>query len=599
MAKVVKNAEASAKNSLLWNTFVSVKLAVVLIFLMALACVLGTFIVQDKLPQEYISRYGEGLASIVQLLQLNCIFQSYGFILLLVLLCTNLSCCTIERWRGDLLQMGFLLTHISIILILIGSIIGLKFGHKGVIWIAEGDRVHQFQKRDASIMQLPFELELVKFITEKHPGKFDFVTYIKDQHREKVLPVDIGVVQAVPKSPYTVTIKEYYPDAALLEEAVNSSDDVENPAIFVQLYASKDVAVEGWLVAKDRNSYVDAKRDLKLEYQWFNSAEALDKAATQVVAQEKPSLTVTVEEKKVTKTFPVEIGKSVSIEGYDIKFLELTLNFTRKDLPLSQQQPVNPAVRIELKGPEATEARWVFANFPDWDKMHPTKNKGLKLTCIVPKETSFVSQHIRILQGPDNKRVFTFIKDNKVVETTDWELEKKYAIGDTDHVLAVSKFYPHFSLKQSVVNRSDELNKPALHVEVNGPAGPLENWIFADAKQPTPYLDGNFFLLYEQFGENIKDWKSTLRVIDGGEVVLEKTIEVNDPLKYGGFSFYQSSYDPENPKISGLQVARDPGIAMVYTGFSTLCFGIIFIFYLKPLLRKRRSQAKKAEEEEK
>ncbi|MHC4358751.1 MAG: cytochrome c biogenesis protein ResB, partial [Planctomycetota bacterium] len=275
MAKVVKNAEASANDSLLWNTFVSVKLAVVLIFLMALACVLGTFIVQDKLPQEYISRYGEGLASIVQLLQLNCVFQSYWFILMLVLLCANLICCTIERWRGELLQVGFLLTHISIILILVGSIIGLRFGHKGVIWIAEGDRVHQFQRRDASIMQLPFELELVKFITEKHPGKFDFVTYVKDQHREKVLPVDIGVTQAVPKSPYTVTIKEHYPDAALLEEAVNSSGNVENPAIFVQLYASKEVAVKGWLVAKDRNSYVDNKRDLKLEYQWFNSAEAL------------------------------------------------------------------------------------------------------------------------------------------------------------------------------------------------------------------------------------------------------------------------------------------------------------------------------------
>ncbi|MEE9585246.1 MAG: cytochrome c biogenesis protein ResB, partial [Candidatus Brocadiales bacterium] len=528
--------------------------------------------------------------------QLTHVFQSYWFILLLLLLCVNLVCCTIARWRGDILQLGFILTHTSIILILVGSIIGLEFGQKGVIWIAEGQKVQQFQKRDASIVPLPFELELTKFVTEKHPPKVELISYVKDQHREKVLPIDVGVPQGIPKSPYTVTIKEYFPDAALLEEAVNNSEELKNPAIFVQLYGSEEVAIEGWLVAKDRNTYIDNKRDLKLEYRWLDSAEAVDKAATQVEASERPTLTVTLKDKKVSKEFPVEIGKSFSLEGYNIKFLELVLDFTRRDLPINQQQPVNPAVQIELQGPQGTESRWVFANFPDWDKMHPTKNKGLKLTCSVPQNTSFVSQQIRILQGPDNKRLFTYIKDEKVVETTSWEQEKRYNIGSTGQQLKIARFYPDFGIKQSVVKRSDELKKPALYVEVTGPAGTLTDWIFADAPQPTPYMDGNFFLLYEQSGDNVKDWKSTLRVIEAGEVVAEKTIEVNNPLKYGGYSFYQSSYDPENPKISGLQVARDPGVMLVYTGFSTLCFGIIFIFYLKPLVR-RRIQAMKAEEE--
>ncbi|MFQ5862900.1 MAG: cytochrome c biogenesis protein ResB [Candidatus Brocadiales bacterium] len=596
MAKVAKNTGASDNDSLLWNLFTSVKLAVVLIFLIALACVLGTFIVQDKTHQEYIARYGESLASFLEFSQLTIVFQSYWFILLLLLLCTNLICCTIARWRGDLLQLGFILTHISIILILAGSIIGLAFGQKGVIWIAEGQKVEQFYKRDGSPASFPFELHLVKFVTEKHPAKFELLTYVKDQHREKVLPIEVGTPQHVPRSPYTVTIKEYIPDAVVLEEAINKSEELENPAIFVQLYGSEEVAVEGWLVAKNRSTYIDNIRDLKLEYKWLNSAEAFDKVATQVEASEKPTLTVTLEDKKIAKEVPVEIGKSLSLEGYNIKFLEFALDFTGRHLPLNQQQPVNPAVQIELQGPQGTESRWVFANFPDWDKMHPTKNKGLRLTCKVPKDVSFVSQRIRILHGPNDKRLFTYIKDNKVVETMNWELEKKYTINSTNHQIKIAKFYPNFGIKQSVVKRSDELKKPAVLVEVNGPVGKLTDWVFTDAPDATPYMDGNFFLLYKQFGENIKDWKSTLKVVEAGKVMAEKTIEVNNPLKYGGYTFYQASYDPENPKISGLQVTRDPGVMLVYVGFSTLCFGITFIFYLKPLVR-RRIQAMKAEEE--
>lgn len=39
-----------------------------------------------------------------------------------------------------------------------------------------------------------------------------------------------------------------------------------------------------------------------------------------------------------------------------------------------------------------------------------------------------------------------------------------------------------------------------------------------------------------------KDWKSRLKVIEGGKTTLTKTIEVNDPLHYRGFTFYQMAF---------------------------------------------------------
>jgi cytochrome c biogenesis protein len=41
-----------------------------------------------------------------------------------------------------------------------------------------------------------------------------------------------------------------------------------------------------------------------------------------------------------------------------------------------------------------------------------------------------------------------------------------------------------------------------------------------------------------------REYRSTLSIIENGEVVLQKDIVVNDPLIYKGITFYQSSYQP-------------------------------------------------------
>ena len=54
---------------------------------------------------------------------------------------------------------------------------------------------------------------------------------------------------------------------------------------------------------------------------------------------------------------------------------------------------------------------------------------------------------------------------------------------------------------------------------------------------------------YPQGG--VKDWKSTVSVLENGAPVLTRVVEVNHPLTYKRFSFYQTSYgwDWENPRL--------------------------------------------------
>lgn len=80
----------------------------------------------------------------------------------------------------------------------------------------------------------------------------------------------------------------------------------------------------------------------------------------------------------------------------------------------------------------------------------------------------------------------------------------------------------------------------------------------------------------------VKNFKSKITVLEQGRAALEKTIEVNRPLKYKGYAFYQASYDRDEFKWSGLDVAKDPGAPFVFTGFILLNAGVMLAFYFRP-----------------
>jgi len=69
---------------------------------------------------------------------------------------------------------------------------------------------------------------------------------------------------------------------------------------------------------------------------------------------------------------------------------------------------------------------------------------------------------------------------------------------------------------------------------------------------------------YPQGG--VKDWRSSLTVLEGGAAVASGVVEVNHPLSHGGFSFYQTSYgrDWENPDLE-LAVGKKSDAAFART----------------------------------
>ena len=79
-------------------------------------------------------------------------------------------------------------------------------------------------------------------------------------------------------------------------------------------------------------------------------------------------------------------------------------------------------------------------------------------------------------------------------------------------------------------------------------------------------------------------------------IIMMRKISMNNPLRYRGFSFYQSSFIPGPPETTVLSVRNDPGTPFVYAGFFIVIGGVVSMFVLRdpkasrPAASRRRRQ---------
>ena len=189
----------------IWKLFSSVKLAVVLLIILAMVSVIGTVIQQNQAPEDYLKEYSRTTVELFEGLGFFDLYHTWWFVLLLLLFTANLTICTLERFpgvwkvvraplkplaedgfkalpfrreltvkggvekaevaalkalgahrfshlvskeqgataiasqKGAYSRLGYIMTHISIILIFVGALIGAFFGFKGFLNLPEGE----------------------------------------------------------------------------------------------------------------------------------------------------------------------------------------------------------------------------------------------------------------------------------------------------------------------------------------------------------------------------------------------------------------------------------------------------------------------------
>ncbi|OQY03588.1 MAG: hypothetical protein B6I25_07910 [Planctomycetales bacterium 4572_13] len=170
------------------------------------------------------------------------------------------------------------------------------------------------------------------------------------------------------------------------------------------------------------------------------------------------------------------------------------------------------------------------------------------------------------------------------------EVGKEIELSDDRGTLQVTAVYRNFKMRQ--------VDGRMMPYESTEPGdNPAYELILTLAGKPP-----ETFFVFERFGMHampgrnyradyvaphmVKDYKSTLQVIDKEQVVKESTIEVNKPLYYGGYHFYQSTfaYDASGP-VSGISVSSSRGVWTVFVGYAMIFVGLVLQFWPKILKR--------------
>lgn len=299
---------------------------------------------------------------------------------------------------------------------------------------------------------------------------------------------------------------------------------------------------------------------------------------------------------KVLKYYPYSLRDQKIVEsdpsaGAGLRFQIQNANVSVTEWLL---QPAQGRVALKNLGP----AQIVLGVPADVDS---TKNTIV----LMPVENSdSIKYAIHTARDPKNVKRGT-VKAGDTLET-----------GWMGLVLRVLKYMPH-AKEQVTFNETDQatpLTTAAILVEfkrdLQTPA--TQHWLSLNSMLKLFTDQAVYVLTFANrrlnldFDLKLKDfhvgrYQGTMKAASYESVVNvdglgERTISMNEPLKFGGYTFYQSSFNEDEqgrPTASVFSVNKDPGRWVKYIGCLLIVFGSIHLFYFK---RKKRVKASPAAE---
>lgn len=175
-------------------------------------------------------------------------------------------------------------------------------------------------------------------------------------------------------------------------------------------------------------------------------------------------------------------------------------------------------------------------------------------------------------------------------------------LPDVAVVRVFRSFKMVLSPERQVMDEPTGPANPALELRLTYPDGTEKTrYVFEQFGGHAAQDSGLQFTFDSGRGRMVRDYFSDLVVLAGeGEeagseegVLTEKVIEVNDPLHYGGYHFYQSSYSKVRVQEQGeagaeeeiwyteLQVVSDTGWSAVLAGYVVLLAGVFWHCWLR------------------
>lgn len=198
--------------------------------------------------------------------------------------------------------------------------------------------------------------------------------------------------------------------------------------------------------------------------------------------------------------------------------------------------------------------------------------------------------------------IFSIRQRSKPVARDSVVVKKEYPTGWMGLKFRVDEFYPH-AVAQAQYEPADpkEINPDntvhAIQVELHGKT----EWLELQNSKEIKGDKSSYFVSYTRkkyelgFGIALKKFKMGVYGGSGLPMSYESTVMVNnrqetvismnEPLKFNGYTLYQSSFEQNErgePISSVFAVNYDPGRPVKYLGAICIVCGIGIMFYLKP-----------------
>src|SRR5438067_386737 len=625
MAKSRSSNQPAWQHNAVFEFFASLKLAVVLLGVIIIAAIAGTI---------YESTFDANVARAY-------VYGAPWFNIWLVLLGANLACSALSRWPWRKHHLAFLITHLGIITLLFGSLIGRTWGIEGTITLFKGDA----PTNRLLINERQLRVHDVDGIVKGYPAEF-LHHPPTPQH-----PRDLGRLA----SGANLQIVDYAPR---IEGKLNPKQTTESgaPALhFAIATAMMNQRLNSWLLADDPEHGSFAMGLANIEFKRGNATpitstskneEATDleesifafsKAPDEQIGHvrkggstgaklrlsppengNKGRVVVSLNDNEASFDVAESIGRDVPINK--TPFLLRVENYwpdfrieNGKPSTVSQE-PNNPAVLVTIRGKGVPAAAPEKTSHATATELNATGGPP-----AMPAPGEGTPNHLTLFIADDGAITYELASRKQGKSSGKIELHKPLPTGWADWQLVVDQMMPHAqpqmdfakseqaSTSRSAAELSDGVR---LRVQQNGetferwaPAG----WQIAIPTSPNPTMVAfgwktislpiglellDFEVKRNEGSDSPAGFKSTLRIVTADSETATGSCWMNHPFSFPGnwwrtwtgltYKISQASWNPENLDQSTVQILRDPGWLLKWIGSLLVVIGVFMMFYLQP-----------------
>ncbi|MBN2450422.1 MAG: cytochrome c biogenesis protein ResB [Lentisphaeria bacterium] len=511
------------------------------------------------------------------------------FQVLLGLLAVNVAAAAAARFPYRRRHVPFLMVHGGIVVVLAGALATRLFGIRGQLALVTGETGTEFAVPGERLLLQAEDGALATANLERALGN-------------GLDAVDSPAAGELALGRLRVKVLRYLPDTRW-ERRV--SNDNPHPRVGLEVLLHADGrAYREWVfpdLPVQLGPWTTAVVEVATPEEWETLLDTV----------EPPSRgEISVRIGNVTHRIPLAVcaASEAAVEGTPYTVLlkrylpHAVVGPDRKSIVNASDQPLNPAVEVEIRGPEGADTRLAFARFPDFHgRQQAAVIQDLEVVFTAAAAAAEPDAAIEFFSGPGGSLALRLDAGGPRAPARPIQLGETLPTPWPGQTLTVLRHCDHAAVAMEVSEQIPPraVRRPALLVRVSDGGAAEEIWLpkyeergfrTGEGVIAIGYTDGGlplgFDVTLERFevghypgGEKVRSYASHIRIADpDSRQTRQAVVSMNRPVSCKGYTLYQSSTHRVGEALEPiLGVSRDHGRPVVFLGYASMVLGMAWM----------------------